>query len=124
LRPKFAVAYTWRGYAYHKHRDFDRAIADYDRAHALDTKSVDTYVGRGMAYFAQRNVDRAEEDFSQALSLQPEDATALCSRGLARRDRGRPEAALAGFRTCLEHTDDPALHSWAAQQVQSLTAAP
>jgi len=53
LDPKFAAAYSGRANAYHGKKDYDRAIADYDKAITLDPKLVAAYGGRGLLYRAK-----------------------------------------------------------------------
>ncbi len=42
--------YGFRGFAYEKKGEYDRAIADYTKAIALKPKSANAYTNRGLAY--------------------------------------------------------------------------
>ena len=52
--------------------DYDRAIADYDRAIQLKPDYADAYVGRGVAYGEKGDYDRAIADFDRAIQLKPD----------------------------------------------------
>ena len=58
-----------RGVAYLNTRDFDRAIADYDRAISLAPNAAAPLNGRGVAYMAKNDFDHALADLDQAIRL-------------------------------------------------------
>jgi tetratricopeptide (TPR) repeat protein len=66
-----ATTYYHRGSVYtsYKH-DYDRAIADFDRALKLDPKNGYTYDSRGNAYLTKGDYDRAIADLDQAIRLE------------------------------------------------------
>ena len=55
--------------------DYDRAIADYDRAIQLKPDYAEAYVNRGWAYNAKGDYDRAIADFDRAIQLKPDYAS-------------------------------------------------
>jgi lipoprotein NlpI len=69
-----AAFYTNRAAAYHDKGDNDRAIADYNEAIRLDSKSSLAYFVRGRSYLFARSVEKALTDFNQARAQAPENA--------------------------------------------------
>ncbi|MFA9476195.1 MAG: tetratricopeptide repeat protein, partial [Filomicrobium sp.] len=55
---------------------FDRAIADYTKAIALDPKDANFYYNRGVAYEKKSDKDQAIADFRKALEINPSDQAA------------------------------------------------
>ena len=78
-----AVAYTNRGNAYLGKKDYDRAIADYNKAIELEPKLAAAYANRGLAYGAKGDIDGAIADLDKAIDLNPKLAHAYANRGLA-----------------------------------------
>ena len=66
---KLAEAYCSRGIAYAKKREYDRAIADYDKAIDLNPKNAKAYYQRGYVYDIKGERDRAMADYNQAMRL-------------------------------------------------------
>ncbi len=66
-----AKAYNNRGAAYYKKGELDRAIANFDKAIALNPKFADAYNNRGVAYFGQGDKEKAIADFRNALEIDP-----------------------------------------------------
>jgi len=70
--PENAEAYSNRGEAFWLQGDYEKAIADYDRAIALDPNKVDYFQTRGGAYL------------DQAVRLVPEYPDSYAMRGMIR----------------------------------------
>jgi tetratricopeptide (TPR) repeat protein len=66
---KLAEAYRSRGIAYAKRREYDQAIADYDKAIDLDPKNAKAYYQRGYVYDIEGKHDRAMADYNKAMEL-------------------------------------------------------
>jgi tetratricopeptide (TPR) repeat protein len=100
-------AYNNRGAARHARGDLDGALADFDRALALNPRYPEAYNNRGAARHARGDLDGALADFDRALALVPrrDAATIYHNRGAAR--RGDFDGAIADFSRALEI--DPAL---------------
>ena len=91
-------AYYNRGNAYYNTRDFDRAIADYNRSIQLDPNNSSwDHNGRGLAWKAKGDLDRAIADFSEAIRLDPKHAKAYTNRGNAYEAKGDHDRALADY---------------------------
>ena len=58
-RDNLAIAYRNRGIAYEKTSDYDRAIADYNKAIELKPQFAEAYVDRGVAFSNKGNYDHA-----------------------------------------------------------------
>ena len=78
-----ANAYNERGNAYSLKEAYDRAIADFDKAIALNPQAAAAYRHRGLAYLAKRNHGHAIADFDKAIALNPQATAAYSDRGLA-----------------------------------------
>ncbi len=75
-----AGAYEARGLAYHKKRDYDRAIADFDKAIELNSDEVGYHISKGISYIEKRDKERAIAAFQRALEMDP--SNALAKKGL------------------------------------------
>src|SRR5690348_2746750 len=82
-----AIAHNLRGTVELRLREFDAAIADEDKAIAIDPNLADAYVVRGAAYGNKEDEDQAIADATRAIELDPGNATAFGNRGLARATR-------------------------------------
>src|SRR6202022_2647082 len=77
-----AVTYNYRGIAYARSGDLDRAIADFSEAIRRYPKTAlfYPYVNRGDAYKAKEAFDRAIADYSEAIRFDPKSALAYDKR--------------------------------------------
>ena len=74
---------------------YDDAIADFDKAIALDPNDAAAYGNRGNAYYSKGEVDRAIADYTKVIALNPNDAKAYYNRGNAYDDKGEVDRAIA-----------------------------
>jgi tetratricopeptide (TPR) repeat protein len=78
--------------------DIDGAIADYDKAIALDAKDAQPYNARGILKKQKQDFAGAIADFDRAIALKPKDlAIIVGNRGSAKQDSGDLEGALADY---------------------------
>ena len=63
------LAYMYRGIAYLKQGDADKAIADFDKAIELRPTLAEAYHSRGLAYLTIGDNDKAMTDFEQSTEL-------------------------------------------------------
>ena len=97
-RPGAAWLYNGRGTALHADDDDRAAVADYDRAIALDPDFADPYRNRGLARAAEGDFEAAIADYTEAIRLSPVDASSYFLRGEARSQAEDFEAAVADSR--------------------------
>ena len=80
LAPEFALAYALRGMLHKRHTDknpqhYEKAVADYTRALAINTSYYDAFIGRAEAYELLKEYDTALKDYDKAISLNPKEPT-------------------------------------------------
>ncbi len=66
-----AESYLLQGNIYQKQRQFDKALAEYGKALALQPNNPLIYHNMGLAYYYQQNAALAEEYFKKALAHKP-----------------------------------------------------
>jgi len=71
LKPEFAEAWNRRGNAYEALGEDDRALADYDRAIALNPYQFGTLESCGAIWMMRSNYRKAADYFRRALDLNP-----------------------------------------------------
>ena len=79
-------------------RKIDDAIADYDRAIAINPKDFNAFNSRGKAFVVKGDRYRAIADFTQAIQFGPSYVEAYNNRGLSHEVLGRRTDAIADFR--------------------------
>ena len=90
-----ADIYFYRGIAYYKKGEYDRVIADYDHALALNPEYAYAYNNRGTAYYKKGEYDRAIADLERAIELDPNNPITYANRGRVYQDNGDYDRALA-----------------------------
>ena len=93
--------YRSRGNAYRRQQKYDKAIADYNRALALEPNHRWAYVNRGNAYRRQQKYDKAIADYNRALALEPNHRWAYVNRGLVHYERQEYDKAIADYNRAL-----------------------
>jgi Flp pilus assembly protein TadD len=78
--PQTAAGCVNRGLARQRKGDFVGAIADYDRAVALNPGDASTYGHRGAARDGKRDYEGAIADFNKAIDLIPNFPAAIANR--------------------------------------------
>jgi tetratricopeptide (TPR) repeat protein len=69
-----AGLYIQRGYAAKAARDYDKAIAAFDRAIELNGRWLITYFGRGASYEGRGDIERAVHDYHKTLEFEAKTA--------------------------------------------------
>jgi protein O-mannosyl-transferase len=68
---RIPLAYNNRGMAFSEIGKFDKAIADFDRAVAINPEYAKAYYNRGLAYDKLGELDHAISDYRKTISLDP-----------------------------------------------------
>ena len=96
--PYDAEAYYWRGTSYYKLEQYDRAIADLNKAIQINPNFVDPYLRLGLAYMELAQYDMAMFNFTKAIGINPNiDASVYKIRGNCYKELGFYSKAQADF---------------------------
>jgi tetratricopeptide (TPR) repeat protein len=90
-------AFSYRGAAYIRKREYDRAVQDLDQAIQRDPNYAQAFESRGTAYSLKGQNDRAIEDFSQSIHLDPKSAVSFYDRGGVYNVQGQHDRAIQDF---------------------------
>jgi tetratricopeptide (TPR) repeat protein len=82
--------------------DYDRAIADSNKAIEIDPKFAPAYHGRGGIYWAKGEYDSAIADYTKAIEINPKAAYAYGGRGFAYASKGDYDRAIADATKAIE----------------------
>ncbi len=100
------------------------ALADLDRAIALDPNRADAWSLRASAHRDAGAFDEAARDVDAALRLDPDDADALLERGLLRQHAGDLDGARADWERTMSLSPDSPVSDLAEQNIALLEAGP
>ncbi|MBI3703192.1 MAG: tetratricopeptide repeat protein [Rhizobiales bacterium] len=73
---------------YYTHDDYDKALADCNRAARQEPQSKIVYDRRGLIWYVKKDYNRAIADFDQAIRIDPNYARALYHRGTSKQATG------------------------------------
>ncbi|HLP22341.1 MAG TPA: tetratricopeptide repeat protein [Chitinophagales bacterium] len=91
-----------RGVAYKNLEQYDKAIADYNRALELKPGYADAYHNRARVWERKGEFDKAIEDYSRAIELNPGDAEYYNGRGVTSDSKGKFQDAIADYLKAIE----------------------
>jgi len=111
--------YRLRAVAFGCLGQLDRAMADCDRALALDPKNAVALCDRGNVFLGKKDPAKAMADYDQAILLDPKQAGAYYNRGTARAQQREYDKAMGDFDRAIEldATLDWAWHNRASVRV-------
>lgn len=89
--------YINRGLLHEKYKNLPMAIADYDRAIALNPENINYYMIRGNALDKAGNYQRSAQDYSEVIKRQPNNLGAILNRGNAFYNSGNFKGAVVDF---------------------------
>ena len=92
-----ALANAVRGQAFTNKRNYDKAIAAFDAAHAADPDNPGYVNARGWAYAGKGDDDHALADYALALQMRPNFAVTFNDRGMLQLRKGAFQSALDDF---------------------------
>ncbi|MEA3061447.1 MAG: hypothetical protein QOJ94_1228 [Sphingomonadales bacterium] len=104
--PTTAEGFNRRGYEWMAQGEYDKALADFDKAAALSTTWSMPVANRGIALIHQRKLDEAEAALRRAEALDPGDYVVHQGYGLLRAQRGQLDEALVAFTRALTLNPD------------------
>jgi tetratricopeptide (TPR) repeat protein len=110
--PATVNAYIGRGNALMGKASYDLAIAEFDRALAIDPKSAWALADRGLARALKRDYGQAKQDLDAALNIDPKNPVVFRGRGYMEVVNGKPAEAIQQFTKSLDY--DPT-NSWALE---------
>ena len=121
-----AEAYINRGQQYYTQRNYNRAVADFTAAIALDPYHPIAYGNRGNVKHVLGQFDAAIADYSRAIELDRGYTSAYTGRGVMYERQGRIDLAIADFRLALaipqKYQDGRWAHDTARRRLQALGA--
>ena len=120
IHPTYKNAYFLRGIAHHLLREYDAAIADYQRTLDYDPDHPDAFKNMVTAYrdagkyYGEEmgNTVKAIENLEKARSLAPDDMATIRLLGVAYGINQQHDKAIALFRTVVEQQPDNAGAWW------------
>jgi tetratricopeptide (TPR) repeat protein len=80
--------------AHYELKEFDKAIADYNKALEFDPNNEGIYNNRGISKIAMKDLDGAFADYNKALEINPQSTTALMNRSNAYIVKGNTKEAI------------------------------
>ncbi len=86
-----------RGWRYGRMGEYDRAVADFDRAVELKPDFAEALHDRGLAYERMGEYDRAVADYGEAIRVKPDYAQAFFDRGFVYHHTGQDDRAIADY---------------------------
>lgn len=87
-------------------RDYEKALADMDRAIKLQPKYAGFFINRAFLRYMTDDFNGAFADYDYALQLDPDNTAAIFNRGLLRSEVHDTDAAIKDFTTVLEMDPD------------------
>jgi tetratricopeptide (TPR) repeat protein len=104
-----AVDYNTRGVERDKKGEYDRAIADFNRAIRLDPNDAVAYSNRGNTWNNEKEYDQAIADCNQAIRLDPDFVLAYINRSCAWNGKKEYDRAIADCNQAIKLDPDNAL---------------
>ena len=119
-----ADAYHKGGDTYDEKGEYDKAIADYNKAIELNPNDADAYYNRGCTYGEMGEYEKAIADFNKAIELNPHDAGAYYNRALAYKEKVELPKAVSDLEKCIGLSTDLELTKDAQQALYEIRKSP
>src|SRR5262245_12673389 len=97
-----AAVFVFRGRIMHGRREYDAALAVFEKAEKLDPNNATLYNSRGKTQVARKELDLAIQDFDAAIRLAPRHVEGYLNRVSALRSKGDIDAALKDYDRLIE----------------------
>lgn len=95
--PDYAYAYYYRGNAYEKKREFQKAVTDYEIAIRLKPNFAQALTGLGYVYNIRGEINRAMLEYEKSIAADPLFPLAYRLRADVLNDRGEYHRAIADY---------------------------
>jgi tetratricopeptide (TPR) repeat protein len=105
--PNSAALYLKRGELHRLHRDWKAALADYDRAEALDPRLEAVHFGRGRMFHEAGNPRKAKPWLDRFLARNPNHVEALVTRARVLVKMGQLDSAAADYSRAIAQMPKP-----------------
>lgn len=116
LRPDDPRAYRFRGRAYERRREFDRALQDYSSAIERDPNVTMMYESRARVYETLREYDKAIQDYTTIIGRRPQSPRPYRFRGRVHERQGDLISAIRDYSTVIKlDPEDPRPYRWRGQ---------
>jgi tetratricopeptide (TPR) repeat protein len=96
------IAYQVRAATFKDNGDYDKSIADYTQAIAIEPKAADHFLNRGSVYERKGDKSKAISDYSEAIKIDPKRWDAYFKRGSVYCNLGEYNLAVANFDKVIE----------------------
>lgn len=97
--------YNNRGLVYYEQGKLEFALADFNKAIAINHNYAEAYYNRGNLYYIQEESDKAIADYDRAIAINhnnPNNADVYYSRGNLYYNQGKLDKALADFEQAID----------------------
>jgi tetratricopeptide (TPR) repeat protein len=91
------VSYVFRATAFGSYQQLDLALADFDKAVALQPANIDTRYNRAVALERKGEFEQALLDLAKVMEVRPNDLNGLYERGYVYLKKGEYDRAIADF---------------------------
>jgi tetratricopeptide (TPR) repeat protein len=99
---QFAAAYSQRGLAYLKLKQYDQAIADFDKDLELIPVATRSYINRAGVYMQLNKYDLAIQDLTKSIEINPNEEQAWLNRGLSYVYQRKTDLAISDCNKAIE----------------------
>lgn len=100
--PECSAAYINRGNAFAVDENYQKAIADYNKAISYEPSAADAYINRAIAKSAQKDLTGAIEDYDKAISIGPADDKMYSERALLKLEMQNITGAIEDFSSAIQ----------------------
>jgi len=97
LKSQLAAVFYDKGADYLDKKDYNGAIAEYNKAIELNPQYINAYLDRGVVYYGLGEYDRAIANYTQVINLNPLDPLAHYNLGLAYYAKGDYDGAITSY---------------------------
>ncbi|MBN3910667.1 MAG: tetratricopeptide repeat protein [Nostoc sp. NMS1] len=99
---KYAIGYILRGLIYLKLKEYDKVVANFNRAIELKPNNPNYYLARGDFYEIRKENQKAFADYNQAIKLQPTNPELYINRAVAYQVFGDNKKVMADFNQAIK----------------------